>query len=142
MNANNAVWLLSDDGELDCYVYASCKWVDPNDKKENGKDIVQYCHGKIVINEYDLACDSIDIIVDDYQVPTEDISTNFVMHTYLLPGSHRYPIYYDKEYATIDRKKDNLSNLTLWYKAAPFNLKDCHIVPWDFNFSEYKKSQE
>ncbi|MDO4462870.1 MAG: hypothetical protein Q4C30_10350 [Bacteroidia bacterium] len=141
MDVNNSYWVLSEDGELDCYVFACVKWNDPNNKKENGKDIVQHCHGRIVINEYQFACDSIDIIIDDYDVPTEDISTSTIMRSYLLPGSHRYPIYYEEKQASIERAKDNLPNLHIWYRTDPFNPKDCHIVPWDFNFAEYTKSQ-
>ncbi|MDO4462806.1 MAG: hypothetical protein Q4C30_10020 [Bacteroidia bacterium] len=138
MQASSGFWFLKKDGTLDCYVHTWCKWKETNGDKEVYKPIVQHCHGKIEIHEHAMGCDSIDIIIDDYQVPTADISTEYVMSSLLLPGAHRYPISYKSDHAIINRSKDNLPQLELSYKANPFNLKDCHIVPWDFDLSEYK----
>ncbi|MCQ2236196.1 MAG: hypothetical protein MJZ18_04245 [Bacteroidales bacterium] len=138
MGVNNSYWMLSKDWELDCYIFTGRVWKDQTDNKDNGKKIVQHCHGKIVVYEYENSCDSVDLIIDDYCVPVESISTKSVMRSYLLPGCHRYPIYYGSKEAIINRSKDGLPNLGVWYISDPVNIKDFHIVPWTFDFSEYK----
>lgn len=140
MSTYSSQWIKSDNGEVDFYFLSNHAWQGSEAKESDRAMIVQYAHGKITVNQYDFVCDSIEIDVEEYEVPSEEISTSWIMKAYLLPGSHTYPILFDEKFAIIERGIDGLPDLKLEYKGGfdKKEIKNYHIVPWTFDFSSYK----